>query len=301
MELRHLESFLAVVEEGSLSAASQRRNLSQPALSQQMAALEEELGEALFLRRPRGVVPTQAGELLEGHARELLARAEMLRGAFQNRRELQSGKVIFGTIPTITPYMIPGLLAPFRRAFPGIEVSIEEAMTSDLIAKTVAGEVEFAILSDVRAEDRKRWSLQVKTLFREPLLLAAPADHRLATRKAPPTAADLRADELIHLAEGHCLADRTLRLCRLRSPDQRLECDHLATALAMVESGMGVSVVPVLAARNRSIPNVVFRAFDDARMHRVISLMKRRGFQPSVAAAELMRRVEGLGESLVGL
>jgi LysR family hydrogen peroxide-inducible transcriptional activator len=299
MELRHLQSFLAVVEEGSLSAASQRCHLSQPALSQQMQALEEELGEPLLIRQPRGVVPTPAGELLKEHARSLLDQADDLKGAFQARRELRTGNLVFGVIPTITPYFVPNFLAPFRRSFPGIVVSVSEAMTSELIEATVAGSIEFAILSDVTVEDRKRWSLSVRNLFREPLLLAAPADHPLATRKILPEPSDLKSADLIHLGDGHCLADRTLRLCRLRTPDQRLECNHLATALAMVASGMGVSVVPYLATRGREIPGVVFRPFAGHRMFRQISLMKRKGAQATVAAAELMKRLEESGESLL--
>ncbi|MDA0766298.1 MAG: LysR family transcriptional regulator [Verrucomicrobia bacterium] len=299
MELRHLQSFLAVMEEGSLSGASQRCHLSQPALSQQMQALEEELGEPLFIRRPRGVIPTPAGELLEQHARNLLDRADDLKGAFRARRELQTGSLVFGVIPTITPYFVPCFLAPFRRSFPGIVVSVTEAMTSELIAATVAGAIEFAVLSDVTSEDRKRWSLSVKNLFREPLWLAAPADHPLAMRKTLPEPSDLKAAELIHLAEGHCLSDRTLRLCRVRTPDQRLECNHLATALAMVSSGMGVSVVPYLASRGREIPNVVFRPFAGQQMFREISLMKRRGGNTSLAGTELMNRLETSGSSLL--
>lgn len=289
MELRHLQSFVAIVEDGSLSAASRRCGLSQPALSQQVQSLEDELGEPLLIRRPRGVETTPAGALLHDHARRVLAAAESLRLAFHNRQELHSGSVSLGVIPTIAPYLLPSLLAPFRRAYPGVVISVMEGKTSELIAATVSGAIEFAILSDVGPEERKRWSLHVTELFREPLLLAAPENHPLACQENLPTPADLVPAELIHLSGGHCLADRTFRLCRLRDPNPNLRCDQLATALAMVAAGMGVSVVPKLATRAGPPPGVAFRPFNDHRLDRVISLMKRRGTRPSIATAELLK------------
>lgn len=288
MELRHLESFLVVAEEGSLSAASRRRHQSQPSLSQQMAALEEELGEALFVRHPRGMSLTAAGATLAEHARVLLSESERLKAAFSGRRELREGSFSFGIIPTIAPYLLPSLLRPFREAHPGVNVSVREARTEDLISAVVSGEVEFAILSDVRREDRRKWSLSVKELFREPLLLAAPRQHPLAAREAPPEPADLDPRELIHLGGGHCLADRTLRLCRIRDPNPGLRCDQLATALSMVAAGMGVTVVPRLATRTGVPDNVVVRAFGGDDLYRVITLMRRRGERMSPAAERFL-------------
>ncbi|GAA5481275.1 LysR family transcriptional regulator [Haloferula sargassicola] len=288
MDLRQLRSFVSVVEEGSLSAASKRCHLSQPALSQQMQALEEQLGEPLLRRLPRGVEPTAAGELLISHARTLLAQAEQLRQDFQGRRELETGRLAFGIIPTVAPYLLPRLLAPFRREHPGITIAIDEARTPALLPKTVAGEIEFAILSDVTAEERRKWSLNLRELFREPLLLAAPASHPLALRKNPPEPAEIDPAELIHLSGGHCLADRALKLCRIRNPNPGLQCDQIGTALAMTAAGMGVTIVPKLAAGDHARPDLVFRPFAGDGLHRSINLLKRRGAKLSPAAVRLM-------------
>lgn len=292
MEIRQLEIFRAVVEGGSLTAAAVRCHLSQPAVSQQIQALEEEIGEPLLVRRARGVEPTSAGITVLEHAKRLLAERDHLRDAFADRRELRHGRVAFGIIPTIAPYLLPQWIGPFRERFPGIAVAISESRTADLITQLGEGRIEFAILSDVPDAERKKWSLQVRELFREPLLLAAPAQHPLALRKAPPTPADLDATELIHLKGGHCLADRTLRLCRIREPDPGLQCDQIGTALAMVASGLGVTVVPKLATRNRVLDNIVIRPFAGKDMHRVIALMKRRGTRDSPAATELLKMLK---------
>lgn len=289
MELRQLELLRCIFDEGSLTAAAKRCHLSQPALSQQIRALEDEVGEPLLVRKPRGVEATAAGEMLMEHAVRMLDELTKVKDAFAGRRDLQSGKVSFGIIPTIAPYLLPRLLAPFRKRLPGIDLAVSEARTADLIAKLVAGEIEFAILSDVAEADRKRWSLHLRELFREPLLLAAPANHPLATRKAPPSPSDLKAAELIHLQGGHCLADRTLRACKIRDPNPGLRCDQLSTALAMAASGLGVTVVPKLAVAHLEDNAVVFRPFAGKGLHRTISLMKRRGTSSSPAAEELLK------------
>ena len=291
MEFRQLEVLAHVIDAGSLTAAARRCNLSQPAISQQIQALEDEIGEPLLIRRARGVEPTAAGRTVVEHARRLLAERERLRDAFADRRELRHGRVAFGIIPTIAPYLLPQWLGPFRERHPGIAIAISESRTEELILQVVEGRIEFAILSDVPEHDRQKWSLQVRELFREPLLLAAPANHPLVLRKAAPAPGDLKPSELIHLKGGHCLSDRTLRLCKIREPDPGLQCDQLGTALSMVASGLGVTVVPKLATRNRAMDGVVLRAFAGKGMHRVIALMKRRGSKVKPAAAELLKQL----------
>lgn len=289
MELRQLELLRCVLEEGSLTAAAKRCHISQPALSQQIQSLEAELGESLLIRKARGVEPTAAGNLLLEHAIRILEEAARAKDAFAGRQDLQSGRVSFGIIPTIAPYLLPRLLGPFRKRFPGIDLAVSEARTAELVSQLVEGNIEFAILSDVAETERKRWSLHLRELFREPLLLAAPADHPLITRKAPPNPSDLDPVELIHLQGGHCLADRTLRVCKIRDPNPSLRCDQLSTALAMVTAGLGVTIVPKLAVREGTDHTIVFRSFAGEGLHRVISLMKRRGVGTSPAAEELLR------------
>lgn len=293
MELRQLEIFVHVVQAGSLTAAAALCHISQPAISQQLQALEEEMGEALLIRRPRGVVPTAAGRTVLEHATRLLDEQSRLQEAFAGRRTLQHGRVAFGIIPTIAPYLLPQWLGSFRERFPGVAIAIAEARTAELIPQLADGRIEFAVLSDVAESDRQRWSLQLRELFREPLLLAAPADHPLAARKVSPGPADLDPAELIHLKGGHCLSERTLRLCKIREPDPGLQCDQLATALAMVAAGLGVTVVPKLATRSLATPGIVFRPFAGKGLHRSISLMKRRGTRDTPAAAELLRLLAG--------
>ena len=294
MDLRQLEYFTAIVREGSLTEAAKRCRVAQPSLSQQLKALEDELGETLVHRKPRGVEPTAAGRILLDHADRVLGEARSLRERFERRRETQEGSVIFGMIPTIAPYLLPRVLGPFREGFPKIDVQVREARTSGLIRQVVDGQIEFAILSDVTPQDRKKWSLHVRELFREPLLLAVPDSHPFAGGGKAPKPEQLEPETLIHLRDGHCLTDRTLKVCRLERLDPRLECDQLETALAMVAAGMGTAVVPELAVRARPPHGLEFCRFHDPAPERTISLMKRRAIPLSKAAEELVELIKNL-------
>lgn len=294
MDLRQLEYFTAIVKEGSLTLAAKRCRVAQPSLSQQLRALEDELGEPLVLRKPRGVEATPAGRILLEHAERVLEEAKLLRERFEKRRETHEGSLVFGMIPTIAPYLLPRLLGPFRHAFPLIDVQVREARTSGLIQQVVDGTIEFAILSDVTPQDQKKWSLHVRELFREPLMLAVPGTHPLATAAQAPKPENLQPETLIHLRDGHCLTDRTLKVCRVEKLDPKLECDQLETALAMVAAGMGTAVVPELAVRSRPVPGLAFCRFHDPAPERTISLMKRRGSPLSKAAEELVELVKTL-------
>jgi len=294
MDLRQLEYFVEIVKEGSVTAAAKRCRVTQPTLSQQLAALEEELGEPLVYRRPRGIAPTAAGHLLLERATTLLRKAQELKNLFEKRRETQQGRVVFGVIPTLAPYLLPKFLGPFKKAFPKVDVQVCEAKTERLIAQVVDGTLGFAIVSDVTPQDQKRWSLHVKELFREPLLLALPCDHALAVSQKSPKPEDIRDENIIHLQDGHCLTDRTLKVCRLSRLDPRFECDQLETALAMVAAGMGVAVVPQIAMASATRENIRLRTFARPMPERTISLMKRRSLVLSKPEEALIALVRGL-------
>lgn len=294
MDLRQLEYFMAIAKEGSLTAAAKTCKIAQPSLSQQLRALEDELGEALVHRRHRGAELTDAGRVLLEHAERVLEEAWKLRQRFEQRRETQEGGVVFGMIPTIAPYLLPRILKPFRTAFPKVDVQIHEALTGGLIHQVVEGSIEFAIVSDVTPTELKKWSLHVKDLFREPLMLALPQGHPLARRKTPPRPDELNPADLIHLKDGHCLTGTILKVCRMERLNPGLECDQLETALAMVSAGMGIAVVPELATQAHAMKSVTFRKFSNPVPERTVSVMKRRALPLSKPAKELLNLIHGI-------
>jgi len=288
MDLRQLRYFSETAEAGSISAAATRCAISQPSLSQQIMALEAEVGEQLMERRPRGIELTAAGELLLRHAKRLLREESLLREQLRARSELQMGKVHFGIIPTLAPYLLPKLLGEFQREYPSIEIEVIEDRTSSLIQAIVAGDIEFAILSDVSEKEQNKYSLQIRELFEEDLLLACHESHPLAQAEAAPKAQSLTPSELIHLKDGHCLRDQVLKACSLHECNSKLQCDQLETAIAMVSAGLGVAIVPQLAIHGRKVANVQFRNFTQPKPKRKIYLLHRSGTQLSKAARKLL-------------
>ncbi len=297
LDLKQLRYFLEVARLGSVSGAARACGLSQPGMSLRMSELEARLGEQLLRRGNRGVVVTDAGQILRHHAERILAEESLLRRQFEAREELSQGHVAFGMIPTLAPYLLPLMLADFRAEYPGVEIEVVENRTSRLIERISAGELEFAILSDVTAEDQRRFGLQMEELFHEPLLLGMAQEHRFAKRKEDPQPAELGAEELIHLSDGHCLRDQVLKACRLSQVDRKLQCDQLETALAMVAANLGVAVIPKLATQAGGRDGVVIRSFKKPWPTRTIFLLKKKGVQLSRAGEKLVLVLKGDGMS----
>src|SRR5919206_4359130 len=176
MELRQLLYFERVAELGSFTRAAQSLHLVQPALSQQVAALEREVGLPLFHRQARGVRLTEAGERLLPYARRVLGEVGRAQQALGQMRELRTGRVVFGLTPSATLSLLPEILERFRALYPAVEVQVVEEMTDALVEQLLDGRLDLAIVSfpveDPRAETRP--------LFEEQLALVVPPNHRLA-------------------------------------------------------------------------------------------------------------------------
>ena len=142
MELRHLQYLVAVVEEGTVTAAAARLHVAQPGVSAQLRQLERELGEPLLTRTSRGVTPTAAGEAVLPYARAALAAVEGAQLAVDELKGLVRGRVAVGMAPSLAATDLPDLLAEFRRAHPPVEISLREGTSEALLAQLVAGEVD---------------------------------------------------------------------------------------------------------------------------------------------------------------
>lgn len=297
MELRQLRYFVTAVEMGSISKAAEACRVAQPSLSQQISALEDELGVQLLERSSRGVRPTTAGERVLERARKMLLEGEALQADLNDAGRDLRGTLRMGVIPTVAPYLIKDLLAELRVTYPGLDLELVEDRTQVLIERLSKGEIECAVVSDVRVKDAKTWSVRVDELYHEPLVVALPEGHVLARRRSRPHPQEIQSEELIYLKEGHCLLDQTLKVCRVKSPDQRMKCDQLETALAMVSAGAGVAVVPQRAAERYSMPNVVVRPFAEPQPTRMIGLMRRRSGGLSPLAEAVGRSLQKIADS----
>ena len=255
MELHQLRYFLAVARTRNFSRAAEQCRVAQPSLSQQIMKLEGELNERLFERTKREVSLTPAGELFCTHAERILDEVELARDKVSEVRGLLRGRVALGALPTVAPYYLPARLRAFAAKHPGIEVVVHEDTTAHLAQAVLAKEIDVALVS----LPVERAGLVAQEFFDEELLVALPEKHALAAKKRLKLD-DLECEAFILMKEGHCLAGQALQFCQLNgfAPRVSFRSAQIATVLAFVAAGWGVSVVPAMARQSRS-KGVCFR------------------------------------------
>jgi LysR family hydrogen peroxide-inducible transcriptional activator len=244
MTLRDLEYLVALAETRHFGRAAERCHVSQPTLSAQLRKLEEFLGVMLVERRPRRVALTAAGEAVVERARRMLQDAEGIRDLARASQDPLSGPLKVGFIPTLGPYLLPRVAPRIAKALPKLSLLLHEYQTAPLVERTLAGELDLAVLA-LPAETR---GLVTRPLFAESFLVAMPDSHRLAAKKRV-KAADLEGEKLLLLEEGHCLRDQALEICaHVGTEEQAFRATSLETLRQMVASGLGLTLLPKLAA-----------------------------------------------------
>lgn len=294
MNLRDLRYLLAVAEHEHFGRAAEACEVSQPTLSVQIRRLEESLGVALFERTSRAVVPTPACDQLIGHVRAAVAEMDAMFTVASSLRDPLAGRIRLGIIPTLAPYLLPLVFAPLRDALPMLEVEPWEDQTAALLKRLHAHELDAAVLAtEVIGPD-----LESRVLFAEPFLAALPPEHPLAKRDVV-AEADLAQDILV-LADGHCLRDQALEACGgTGALNGTLRATSLSTLLNMVAAGYGTTLIPALAAGAAQDTGIVLRPLA-ARVGRTVRIAWRTRF-PRRAALErvgevIATRLQGFAE-----
>jgi len=284
MTPRDLRYMLALAEHRHFGRAAEACRVSQPTLSVQLRKLEESLGAALFERSSKQVVPTPVCEALLPHARIALAEIEAMSALARALADPLRGTLRIGVIPTLGPYLLPLVLAPLREALPDLAIEPWEDVTTTLLDKLRAHELDAALL----ATEPDATDLASRALFTEPFIAALPPDHALAARDRI-AEADLAADVLV-LADGHCLRDQALAACGLAGPlGGALRAASLATLINMVPAGYGTTLVPGLAAGAAQDAGIMLRPLA-ARASRTIRIVWRSAL-PRRAAIEAVARI----------
>ncbi|NMI15458.1 LysR family transcriptional regulator, partial [Xanthomonas axonopodis] len=213
MELRHLRYFLAVAEEGNFTRAAARVGIGQPPLSQQIQTLERELGTPLFRRTHSGAELTAAGEAFLGEVRRVLADVERAAETARRVARGESGRLRLGfTASAAFSPVVPRLIRDFRRKWPQVELLLEETNTASLLVGLADGRLDAAF---VRYGLSTPADLQLLRFADEPMKIAVPAAHPLATRNSAPLAA-LAGEPFILFPRsfGSSLYDEILAACR---------------------------------------------------------------------------------------
>jgi DNA-binding transcriptional LysR family regulator len=256
LDPRRLLTFREVARQGSFSRAADALALSQPAVSQQVAGLERELGSTLLVRGRAGTVVTPAGELLLAHADALAARLEL---ADVQMDELAAGKratLRVGAFPSALATIVPAAAVALRAREPDLDIAIEEGTVDELEAAVQSGSVHVAVCwQDARADRRERDGLRRTDLAKEPMVAVLADDHRLAGRRQ--IALSELADEPWMAPESEGLFVDACRAAGFEPRIAILTRDPLA-ARAIAAAGLAVSLTPRLLA-SLELPGIVTR------------------------------------------
>ena len=272
LSLKHLRYFEALARHRHFGQAAEASAISQPALSQQIKELEAILGAPLVERGPRRIRLTPLGEDVALRARDILARTEELAALARASAGPLTGRLRLGVIPTVAPYYLPPLIRHLADHFPALALRPREAVTQKLLADLAEGRLDLALVALPVSEPH----LAEHPLFEEEFLLVRPLAQ--AHLPVPPVEA-LPALPLLLLEEGHCFREQAISFCNL-SPalsGEILEGSSLSTLVQMVGAGIGVTLIPEMAAgvEARSAAVVVHR-LPEPRASRTVGLVWRR-------------------------
>jgi DNA-binding transcriptional LysR family regulator len=284
MELRHLRYFLAVAEERHITRAAARLGLKQPPLSQQIRALEKELGTTLFTRLPRGVALTAAGQGLLEDARALLSGVERAASRARAAAMGQPGRILIGltTSAALHPVVTRALRA-YADGHAAVAIDLHANNAAALTEALLRKEVQVAI---IRAAVARPADLVFEKLAQEKMLIALPAKHRLVKRRASGTHAPISlralAGERLILVRRHAapgMYGNVLEACHKAgfTPLVVAEVEQMLTGINLVAAGVGISLVPASIREIRAEGVVYCPVLDAPSLVAPLTLVYRRG------------------------
>ena len=279
MELRQLQQFVAVAETLNFRRAAERLHMAQPPLSVAIRKLEAEVGAPLFERQPRGVALTAAGVAALDFARRCLIDADALRDAAQAAAGGERGLLRVGFVGSATYALMPRLLPAFRKRYPHVELVLRESTNLELLALVHSGELDIGL---VRYPTGSASALRFEIVERDVFCAVLPANHSLA-KHSKVTLAMLAGEPFVDYASV-MLAFQQAGL----TPRVSQEATQVQTVISLVQSGMGVALVPSVSARLAS-RDVVFRPVTDLPASAEISLAMASRTDGHGAAAQRFR------------
>jgi len=275
MELRHLRYFTAVVQWKGYREASRRIHVAQPAISQTVADLEEELGLRLFTRAKRTVQLTPEGEVLYAEAARALAQAELVIETARRAARGEIGRLSIGFLGSATSAFLPELVRKFKATYPGVKLTLQELTPVQQDFAFEKGEIDIGFTRTLTAEQSRTFSSRV--LYCDPLMAVLPRSRRVKSKRV--RIADLANESfvLFHREGYPGVFDMTTAMCQKAGFYPRVENQPkmLQTVLSLVEAEQGVSIVPACARNLRSNGVGFYRLQpDDVRIELVAAWKK---------------------------
>lgn len=278
MELRHLRYFVAVAEELSFTRAAERLHIGQPPLSQQIQALEAEVGARLFDRSKRWVRLTEAGKLFLEDARAILAQSDRAAERARRAQRGEAGELRVGfTFSTPFTPLFARTIRRYRQLYPDVALTLHEMATLPQIEALEARKLDLGFVRPPEVALPEH--LELTTLRRDPLLLVLAGDSPLARKRKIKVADLAELPWVMYPKESGVGINHTiLGMCRAAGfvPQVAMEAGEAATIIGLVAAGIGVSVLPS-PFQSMHLEGVVFRPLDDAGAVTSLQLAQRRG------------------------
>jgi DNA-binding transcriptional LysR family regulator len=290
-----VECFLAVGRLGNVSRAAEEMFLTQPTLTARLKALEEELGDQLFVRTSRGMRLTEAG-------REFAPYAERVVGSFvEGKRHLEElrgasgGRLVLGASPGVGTYALPGLLERFTAAYPRVSVSVRTGHSKEILQMTLNEEVQLGLTRALSHPE-----IESLPLYEDELVLVVDPGHRF-TAKGSTRLVEVGREQIILFDNDSSYFEQTQALFRDAGIRElkTMELDNIEAAKRMVEHRLGVAFLPRTAVlRSVAAGNLVLIPVQDgAEMSRSIVALKRRDVPSTGAVAAFLEVAEKMGET----
>lgn len=271
LDVSRLQVLLHVIEGGSVTAAAARLQYSPSAVSQQLRRLEREVGQPLLTRHARGMVPTEAGQVLAGHARKVVRQLTAAEADLAEIAGLRRGQLSIGTFATVGSSFVPLAVQRFRQLYPSIRLHIHSDREQGLIDKLEEGEVGLSLLWDYEWRRIDPSQVALTTLFEDPTVLVVAADHPLAGEHSVHMR-DLVDEGWIIRSEQHPVVEVLRRSAAAAGFEPRIsfEANDYQEAQAMVSVGFGVALAPRTALTNKHPGVRIVSLGDSAPPRRIV-------------------------------
>lgn len=297
LDVKRLRVLREVAAQGSFSAAADALSYTQSAVSQQIAALEREAGTLLVERNARGVRLTDAGTVLVGHADAILARLAAAERDLEAIAGLRGGTLRVATFASAGGSIMPLAVSRFRERHPGVELTLQPAEPDESLVALKAGDVDVAISVDATFAPIQDGDLDVRHILDDPMFVALPRDHPLAT-KPRLRLADLDGEAWI-LGTSRATCPDTAIMLRAAAtsgfePRIAFQSDDYTAIQGFIAAGVGVALIPDLALVSVR-DDIAVRELHGVTPHRRIVAVTRPGAGCSPAAAALVEIMDEVG------
>lgn len=277
--LTQLEYIVAVDTYRHFGRAAESCFITQPTLSMQIKKLEEDLEIIIFDRSKHPLIPTDVGQRIIEQARIALKQSEEINNIVKDHKNLVSGLIRIGIIPTMAPYLLPIFIGKYKRKYPNIFIKVVEETTANIVNLLHKDLIDVGILATPLKEDK----INEKPIFYEEMLIYVSPSHKLYNQKKI-TVKDIATPEIWLLSDGHCFRDQVINLCSYMGTTEselpfHFEAGSLETLMNLVDREGGLTLIPELAKESMPESRLVnVRSFHNTKPLREVSLVYSRHF-----------------------